>query len=85
MSDLHDITYRLPGGLALTYSTTLPTFPARLRHTIGGGIAIWRMWLREAGWMMLSGQLPYPSVISLKIAGDFERAFMRFKREVSDV
>lgn len=35
--------------------------------------------------MLLSGQVPYPSVISLKIAGDFKRAFMRFKREVSDV
>lgn len=80
---LYPITYRCPGGLSLTYSTTIPAYLPRLKHTLIGGIALWRMWVREVLFLLLTGRVPYPSIVTQNVAGDISRVVRRLRWEAA--
>jgi len=49
---------------------TSKSYWTRFKKTWMAGVTLWRMWFREFVFLIMDGQIPYPTVISQNVAHD---------------
>lgn len=67
------ITYRLPGGLRVTYGGTPKPWWRWLRGTWIGAVGVWRMWLWHAWRLVRNGHPPHPRLVTAATIGTLRK------------
>jgi hypothetical protein len=68
-------SYRLPGGFCATYSGSAKPLWLWIASTWPAGLALWRIWMREAVNQIMAGKMPWPRHVSVSVAAHLGKVF----------